>query len=172
MNKNFLAAAMLAMAVFAPAAPAQNMIPGSVQYDDNSDTSSLRIARPTVMRANTSETASYRSFSTGVSAADFSSKLLQPQQRITVPYLHSTVIQNTQFSPQVGAPYIWNQSILGGYWDSSGATKDVVRADKLYLYGGKFADGTPVSKEPIRDFNSMGHAYRASSTPTQAFWSH
>jgi hypothetical protein len=68
------------------------------------------------------------------------------------------------------APYLWYQNGGGGYWDGSGTTKDIVRADRLYQYGGKFADGTPVPKEPITSYNAMGHAYKQAKLNTGSFW--
>jgi hypothetical protein len=69
-------------------------------------------------------------------------------------------------------PYIWYQSALGGYYDASGTTKEVVRAERLHQFGGKFQDGTLVPRNPIpmSDINAMGHAFRGSTTPTSHFW--
>ena len=68
------------------------------------------------------------------------------------------------------APYIWVQASVGGYYDASHTTPNVVTADQLYRYGGKFADGTPVPTEPIASLNSMGHAYHKGSLATDSFW--
>jgi hypothetical protein len=159
MVKQFLTAT-IAMAVLAPVASAEKLLPGGVQYNANLPSTGLRITRQQPMTAGTTMTAPLNNapLVSGVAASDFSSKVIAT----------GSVAQTAPKMP----PYIWNQSIQGGYWDSSGATKDVVWANKLYLYGGKFADGTPVPKEPIRDFNAMGHAFRTGATPTQAFWTH
>jgi hypothetical protein len=152
-------------------------ITGGVRVNDYG-TTSVRINRNTLR--------------SGVQANDFSSSMLpqQPQTaplmdartfqgalndiRRFAPLLHSGATATTAppSTPQVGAPYVWYQSALGGYFDGSQTTKDLVRADRLYLYGGKFADGTTVPKEPIHDMNAMGHAFRQGKLPTQAFWSH
>lgn len=159
MDKKFLLAAMIAIAVFAPAAHAQKFLPGGVQYnakvgghEQTPMTSGLRITRTA------------RPLSTGVSAADFAVSAKPQPVTQAAPFTLATA--------KSAAPYIWYQSALGGYWDASGTTRDVVRADKLYRYGGKFADGTLVPPEPIRDFNAAGHAFRQNETPTQAFWTH
>jgi hypothetical protein len=177
------AALFVALIALAPSsAAAQNTqsnrpLTGGVEL--NSDpTTSVRINR--------------HNFHSGVNSSDFSSSML-PQQPQTAPLLDARTFQgavneirkfapllhsgasaagNPPAIPQVGAPYIWYQSALGGYFDGSQTTKELVRADRLYLFGGKFADGTPVPKEPIRDMNAMGHAFRQAMTPTQAFWSH
>jgi hypothetical protein len=70
------------------------------------------------------------------------------------------------------APYIWYQSAMGGYYDASGTTKELVRADRLHLFGGKFEDGTKVPKTQIRDYNAMGHAFRQQRLNTAHFWDH
>jgi hypothetical protein len=70
------------------------------------------------------------------------------------------------------APYIWYQSAMGGYYDASGTTKELVRADRLHLFGGKFQDGTLVPLAPIRDYNAMGHAFRHDQLNTSHFWNH
>ena len=69
-----------------------------------------------------------------------------------------------------GAPYIWVQASVGGYYDASHTTPAIVTADQLYRYGGKFADGTPVPNQPIASLNSMGHAYHKGSLATDGFW--
>lgn len=175
------AALSLMLFVMAPAAClAQTLqqtqpIAGSVQINDY-DTSSVRINRNTLR--------------SGVNSTDFSGSLL-PQQPQVAPLLDARTFQgavntikrlsplltsgattNSTATPQVGAPYIWYQSAFGGYYDASGTTKELVRADRLYLFGGRFEDGTPVPKEPITDMNAMGHAFRQQKLPTQHFWSH
>ncbi len=70
------------------------------------------------------------------------------------------------------APYIWYQSAMGGYYDASGTTKELVRAERLHLFGGKFEDGTIVPKSQIRDYNSMGHAFKQAKLDTNHFWNH
>lgn len=176
------AALFLTLFALAPAAClAQTMqqnepLTGGVHINDY-DTSSVRINR-NMLRS-------------GVNSTDFSGSLL-PQQPQMAPLVDARTFQgavntikhlsplltsgattnSTTAIPQVGAPYIWYQSAMGGYWDASGTTKELVRADRLYLFGGKFEDGTPVPKEPITDMNALGHAFRQQKLPTQHFWSH
>lgn len=92
-----------------------------------------------------------------------------PPVQIPIPQFQP--IPQAQPKP-TGAPYVWVQSAMGGYYDSSRTTPDVVRADRLHQYGGKFEDGTPVPREPIKDFNAAGHAYRAQKLDTSHFWNH
>lgn len=55
------------------------------------------------------------------------------------------------------APYRWNISVYGGYYDASGQIPGVVRGDKLYLYGGTMSDGlTPAPRGPV-SVNAQGH---------------
>lgn len=86
------------------------------------------------------------------------------------PMPFNAAVSAAPFQAPVVAPFQWDQRGAGGYTDATGTTKDVVWADKLYMYGGKFIDGTPVPKQPIRDFNAMGHAYRATKLSTTHFW--
>lgn len=88
-----------------------------------------------------------------------------------VPTLKSNAVATIPDTSKI-PPYIWYQSSLGGYFDGSQTTKELVRADKLYLYGGRFQDGTTVPKQPIHDYNVMGHAFRQAALPTQHFWDH
>lgn len=66
------------------------------------------------------------------------------------------------------APYVWVQSIAGGYIDQTGHCKEVVRGDHLRDWGGKFADGTPVPKGPVQ-INAAGHVFRSDMTNTNHF---
>lgn len=54
--------------------------------------------------------------------------------------------------------YIWEQSAVGGYYDATGQNKQIIMGDQLYLYGGTFADGTPVPTTPVV-CNFAGHVY-------------
>jgi hypothetical protein len=74
--------------------------------------------------------------------------------------------------PTQSAPYVWCQSMAGGYSDSSGHISRNVWAADLYKFGGRFQDGTPVPREPITDFNSMGHAYHTGAVNGSSFWFH
>jgi hypothetical protein len=60
----------------------------------------------------------------------------------------------------VAAPrphYIWQKSPLGGYYDASGNTHDVIKGNQLYKFGGTMADGlTPAPSGPVEQ-NSMGY---------------
>lgn len=51
------------------------------------------------------------------------------------------------------APYIWEQSRGGGYYDRTGNIKRVVPGQELSRYGGRFADGSPV-----KDWVNTNHA--------------
>ncbi|MBU6453272.1 MAG: hypothetical protein KGS72_15930 [Cyanobacteria bacterium REEB67] len=53
--------------------------------------------------------------------------------------------------------YIWQKSPLGGYYDASGNTHDVIKGNQLYKFGGTMADGlTPAPSGPVEQ-NSMGY---------------
>lgn len=155
---------------------AQGKLNGGVQMSVDP---SMRIDRSTLRQ------------STGVESSDFRMNLT-PQQAQTAPLLDASAFQGsvtqtpapllrtavTQTAtpkPEVKkdqmAPYIWHQSAMGGYFDGSGTTKDLVRANKLHIYGGKFADGTIVPKREILDYNEMGHAFRGFQLNTAHFWS-
>ncbi|HEY9787493.1 MAG TPA: hypothetical protein V6D17_19045, partial [Candidatus Obscuribacterales bacterium] len=56
------------------------------------------------------------------------------------------------------APYIWCQSVLGGYYDQSGVCKEVIPGYRLKDYGGRFVDGTPVPKHNVK-MNEAGHVW-------------
>lgn len=56
------------------------------------------------------------------------------------------------------APYIWCQSGFGGYTDASGNYQGNVSGWRLRELGGKFLDGTPVPKGPVK-VNEMGHVW-------------
>ena len=68
-------------------------------------------------------------------------------------------------------PYIWWQSLYGGYYDGSGtlSSNNVIPADQLYKYGGKFSDGTPVPRTPISSKNIAGHAFKQGSLTSNIF---
>ena len=80
--------------------------------------------------------------------------------------------RTAQLAKPKDAPYIWYQSIYGGYFDGSGTTKEVVPAGRLHLFGGKFADGTPVPKTQIMSVNAAGHAFKQDKLTTDHFWDH
>lgn len=125
----------------------------------------------------------------GVLTNDFAVAPLIPQQPAMAPLVDSTAFKGsvntvnpyraapllqtvaTKSDTNKEPPYIWYQSALGGYYDASGTTKEIVRAERLHLFGGKFQDGTKVPREQIRDVNAMGHAFRSNFTPTTHFWS-
>ncbi|MBA3992035.1 MAG: hypothetical protein C0469_00815 [Cyanobacteria bacterium DS2.3.42] len=56
------------------------------------------------------------------------------------------------------APYIWGQSINGGYYDVTNTYKGVVPGYRLKELGGKFADGTPVPGGNVK-MNEAGHVW-------------
>ncbi len=92
------------------------------------------------------------------------------QIQAALPMFNSSAAKNE--APEKLAPYIWYQSAMGGYFDGSRTTTELVRADRLYLFGGKFEDGTLVPKTQIHDFNAMGHAFKQATLNTDHFWSH
>jgi hypothetical protein len=98
----------------------------------------------------------YAQYDSGVRQADFETPVYRAQAN--------------QWAGQNNAPYVWCQSVDGGYYDSSGTAKEHVMANQLFRYGGRFQDGTPVPAEPITSFNSMGHAYHTSATGGPSFW--
>jgi hypothetical protein len=130
------------------------------------------------------------------SAADFASSPLQQPSPAALPQfspeqarldqaaqqilrsLTNTIsggINQNQQMPQSArgsAPYVWSQSMQGGYHDASGNISQNVNANKLYLYGGKFSDGTPVPPTPIPNQNAFGHAYKQGSLSSGIFWDH
>lgn len=55
-------------------------------------------------------------------------------------------------------PYIWGQSINGGYYDVTNTYKGVVPGYRLKELGGKFADGTPVPGGNVK-MNEAGHVW-------------
>lgn len=56
------------------------------------------------------------------------------------------------------APYVWCQSTLGGYYDSTNTYKGVVPGYRLKELGGRFADGTPVPRGNVK-MNEAGHVW-------------
>ncbi len=55
-------------------------------------------------------------------------------------------------------PFIWGQSINGGYYDVTNTYKGVVPGYRLKELGGKFADGTPVPGGNVK-MNEAGHVW-------------
>lgn len=55
-------------------------------------------------------------------------------------------------------PYIWGQSVNGGYYDVTNTYKGVVPGYRLKELGGKFADGTPVPSGNVK-MNEAGHVW-------------
>lgn len=55
-------------------------------------------------------------------------------------------------------PYIWCQSVNGGYYDCTNTYKGVVPGYRLREVGGKFADGTPVPRGEVK-MNEAGHVW-------------
>ena len=55
-------------------------------------------------------------------------------------------------------PYIWGQSINGGYYDVTNTYKGVVPGYRLRELGGKFADGTLVPRSNVK-MNEAGHVW-------------
>ncbi len=106
---------------------------------------------------------------TGLSGAvDMADSLLKPLSGATYdnrvlnpPVLNAAVNKDD-------APYVWVQSIAGGYIDQTGHCKEVVRGDHLRDWGGKFVDGTAVPKGPVQ-INAAGHVYRGGTTNTEHF---
>ncbi len=101
-------------------------------------------------------------------AIDMADSLLKPMTGATYdnrvinpPVLNAAVNKDE-------APYVWVQSIAGGYIDQTGHCKEVVRGDHLRDWGGKFADGTSVPKGPVQ-INAAGHVYRSTQTNTEHF---
>lgn len=66
------------------------------------------------------------------------------------------------------APYIWCQSGFGGYTDASGNYQGNVPGYRLRELGGKFLDGTPVPKGPVK-VNEAGHIWYQSDLNHQSF---
>lgn len=56
------------------------------------------------------------------------------------------------------APYIWCQSVNGGYYDCTNTYKGVVPGYRLRELGGKFVDGTPVPRGNVK-MNEAGHVW-------------
>lgn len=56
------------------------------------------------------------------------------------------------------APYIWCQSVNGGYYDATNTYKGVVPGYRLRELGGKFVDGTPVPRGNVK-MNEAGHVW-------------
>lgn len=56
------------------------------------------------------------------------------------------------------APYVWCQSVHGGYYDASGTCKEVIPGFRLKEFGGKFVDGTPVPRNNVQ-MNEAGHVW-------------
>ncbi len=56
------------------------------------------------------------------------------------------------------APYIWCQSVNGGYYDCTNTYKGVVPGYRLKELGGKFVDGTPVPRGNVK-MNEAGHVW-------------
>lgn len=177
-----------------PAAMAQESpLAGGVQM--SVDTAPTRIDRNTLRRTPVSgaiEASANNTIQTGVNATEFR-PAPQAQTASSAPLLDSKLFEGlvnkvlsspplranatasdttAKQPPSSSAPYIWSQSAYGGYFDASGTTKELVRANRLHLFGGKFADGTPVPKTQIRDYNAMGHAYRDQRLNTAHFWNH
>lgn len=170
-KRGFLFGMVTVLTATAPAL-AQSPLMGNVEMrvQTEQEAGPIRINRTTLRPA--------------VQASDYKMNL-KPQQAQMAPLLDtsafkaaaaalsSAIEQNRQTeTKQKEAPYIWYQSAQGGYYDASGTTKELVWADKLYKYGGKFEDGTRVPERPIRDFNAMGHAWRGNALNTSHFWSH
>ncbi|MCC7530602.1 MAG: hypothetical protein IT342_18915 [Candidatus Melainabacteria bacterium] len=55
-------------------------------------------------------------------------------------------------------PYIWAQSVNGGYYDCTDTYKGVVPGYRLRELGGKFADGTLVPRGNVK-MNEAGHVW-------------
>lgn len=171
MNKREFSVALLTILITAsPAMAQQQPLAGSLEMrvqTDEAPAAPMRINRTTLRPA--------------VQASDYQMNL-KPQQAQLAPLLDASAFKAAAAALSTGvtqtenkkkdAPYIWYQSAQGGYYDGSGTTKELVWADKLYKYGGRFEDGTRVPEQPIRDMNAMGHAFRASALNTNHFWSH
>lgn len=56
------------------------------------------------------------------------------------------------------APYVWCQSVNGGYYDATGTYKTVVPGYRLRELGGRFNDGTPVPRGAVK-MNEAGHVW-------------
>jgi hypothetical protein len=80
----------------------------------------------------------------GVQAADYTGSV------------NTLSTQLRRLQPQ--SKYIWQQSAAGGYYEASGAVKELVMGDQLFRYGGKFSDGTAVPTTPVV-CNFKGHVY-------------
>lgn len=65
--------------------------------------------------------------------------------------------QQQQQGPD-NAPYIWCQSVNGGYYDCTNTYKSVVPGYRLKELGGKFVDGTPVPRGNVK-MNEAGHVW-------------
>lgn len=76
------------------------------------------------------------------------------------PYaLQAQQNQKPKWTNPDDAPYRWGQCGTGGYYDCSGTYKGpMVWGDKLADFGGRFYDGTPVPKGPVK-INQMGHIW-------------
>lgn len=79
----------------------------------------------------------------------------QPQ---AVPYAGNASTFASSAVTRKRGNYIWQQSAVNGYYDATGQVKDLVPGDQLYLYGGKFADGTEVPFTPVV-CNFKAHVY-------------
>ncbi len=65
---------------------------------------------------------------------------------------------NAQHQGSDNAPYIWCQSVNGGYYDCTNTYKGVVPGYRLKEVGGKFVDGTPVPRGNVK-MNEAGHVW-------------
>lgn len=91
------------------------------------------------------------------------------KNKVTMPQM--TLVESADYSATVNTPpppppppkkrgtMVWGQSLAGGYYDSTGQVKEVVRGDELYKYGGTFQDGVAVPEYPVT-CNFAGHTYR------------
>jgi len=66
------------------------------------------------------------------------------------------------------APYVWGQSVNGGYYDCTNTYKGTVPGYRLRELGGKFADGTPVPQGDVK-MNEAGHIWWQNDL-SKGFW--
>lgn len=140
--------------------------PGSSQPASlgQSDTSLLR----NTFGAQATQVQAPNSQSKGLTGAiDTVDTLLKPMTGAYDNRILKPTVLNTRVNKD-DAPYVWVQSVEGGYIDQTGHCKQVVRGDFLKDWGGKFSDGTPVPKGPVK-INAAGHVYRSERTDTDHF---